>query len=332
MYAVLLALCVLFAAGCTRDGTAPPVPESPLERGQLYTEWLYEGETERLWDRFTPGARAGGSLRSFRSFQAEIRRGMGTERAILSERVVGLPGFDLYQRMARFSGTADTVVVEWMIESSGDIAGLGVGPRKREAPTAFAGYTTQAGLRLPFAGDWFVVWGGRTTLDNYHAAYPDQRFAYDLVVVRGGASYTGDPSRNESYFCFGEPILAPAGGTVRAAVDGVPDNRPGQLNGGQPLGNHVIVDHGGGEFSFLVHLRQGSVAVQAGSTVREGQPVGSCGNSGNSTEPHLHYHLQNTAEFGKGQGLPAPFMDYLADGVAVARGEPLRGQRIRSRG
>lgn len=328
---VLIALCTLLAAGCGRDSTAPPLPKSPLEQGQLYTRWLYGGQTDRLWKRFTPEARAGiGSREALRSLQAELR-GAGTERAVLSERVVELPGSHLYQRVAEFTRTADTLLVEWMIVRSGGIAWMGVEPRVREAPTAFAAYTPHAALHLPFAGEWFVFWGGRTTLDNYHAAYPDQRFAYDMLVVRDGATYAGDRSRNESYFCFGEPILAPAGGTVHTAVDGVPDNRPGRLNGQQPLGNHVILDHGGGEFSFLVHLRQGSVAVQAGSTVRTGEPIGRCGNSGNSSEPHLHYHLQNTGDYGRGHGLPAPFLEYLVNGEPVARGEPLRGQRIRPR-
>jgi murein DD-endopeptidase MepM/ murein hydrolase activator NlpD len=63
--------------------------------------------------------------------------------------------------------------------------------------------------------------------------------------------------------------------------------------------------------------------------VARGQRLGECGNSGNSSEPHLHYQLQDGPEMGPSAGLPAQFTDYLADGQPVARGEPVRGQAIR---
>jgi murein DD-endopeptidase MepM/ murein hydrolase activator NlpD len=95
------------------------------------------------------------------------------------------------------------------------------------------------------------------------------------------------------------------------------------------VGNHVIIDHGNGEFSLLAHLRRGTLAVELGQTVTAATPLGRCGHSGNTSEPHLHYHLQDTAVFGKGVGLPAQFQGYVADGEAVARGEPVKGQTIR---
>ena len=94
-------------------------------------------------------------------------------------------------------------------------------------------------------------------------------------------------------------------------------------------GNQVVIDHGHAEFSFLAHLQQGSVAVQPGQSVAPGDTLGLCGNSGNSSEPHLHYHLQDSGEFGAGEGKPAQFRNYTADGEWVEVGEPVQGQRIR---
>ena len=94
------------------------------------------------------------------------------------------------------------------------------------------------------------------------------------------------------------------------------------------MGNHVIIDHGNGEFSFLAHFKKGTVAVKPGDAVKSSDLLGLAGNSGNSSEPHVHYHLQDTAVFGKGRGFPAPFNDYIADGKPVARGEPVKGQTI----
>ena len=102
------------------------------------------------------------------------------------------------------------------------------------------------------------------------------------------------------------------------------------MNPKQPMGNHVIIDHGNSEYSFLAHFKQGSLSVQKGDTVTLGQIIGLCGNSGNSSEAHIHYHLQNTAVFGSGEGLPAQFTNYLQDGELVQRGELEQGQSISS--
>jgi murein DD-endopeptidase MepM/ murein hydrolase activator NlpD len=101
---------------------------------------------------------------------------------------------------------------------------------------------------------------------------------------------------------------------------------------GNPAGNHVVLDHGNGEFSLLAHLQKGSLRVKAGDTVKAGQPLGLCGNSGNTSEPHLHIHLQTGPEFpGATEGLPMAFTDFLADGKPVARGELVKGMRVRPR-
>lgn len=330
---ILTALLGLFAAGCCCDGITPTViPGSTLDRGRQYTTLFYDGDADRLWEQFSPEMRQlFGSPAGVREFAAQVRRDLGTERGVLDEQTIAWLGRDLYHRSATFSGTSGPVWIDWTMDVQGTIEAFEVKPGVPEAPTRFLNYTTRTELRLPFTGDWFVGWGGRTTFENYHAATVDQRFAYDFLVVRDGRTFAGDGALNESYFCFGQPILAPAGGVVRAAADGIADNRPGVMNAREPLGNHVVLDHGNGEFSFLAHLQRGSVAVQPGREVRTGDLLGRCGNSGNSSEAHLHYHLQNTAVFGAGEGLPASFTGYFAYAQAVERGEPTRGQHIRPR-
>src|SRR3546814_13403251 len=71
-------------------------------------------------------------------------------------------------------------------------------------------YQTKARLRLPFEGEWYVVWGGHDIEQNYHAATPGQRFAYDLLKIVDGSSHRGDGSALEDYYCWNEKILAPA--------------------------------------------------------------------------------------------------------------------------
>ena len=164
--------------------------------------------------------------------------------------------------------------------------------------------------------------------ENYHVVSRDQRFAYDFVVRRGGKTHRGDGRVNSEFYCFGLPIVAPAAGKIVWLSDGVRDNRPGLKNPQQPLGNAVVLDHGAGEFSVLAHFRRRSLTVKLGQVVAVGETLGQCGNSGNSTEPHLHYHLQDGPVPLAGDGLPAFFHSYQADGQVIERGEPLRGQYI----
>jgi hypothetical protein len=212
--------------------------------------------------------------------------------------------------------------VSWTLDANGQVAGFSVRPPQSAHASRFDDYQTKTPLRLPVSGDWFVFWGGRMLKQNYHAAAPDQRFAYDLVVRKGDLTHDGDGKDNAQYYAFGKPIVAPGSGKVVEAVDGIADNTPGVMNRDQPFGNHVILDHGNGEFSFLAHFQAGSIAVKQGQKVKAGDRLGSCGNSGNSSEPHVHYHLQTTAQPFGGEGLPAQFLNYVADGKPVARGEP----------
>jgi murein DD-endopeptidase MepM/ murein hydrolase activator NlpD len=91
-----------------------------------------------------------------------------------------------------------------------------------------------------------------------------------------------------------------------------------------------VLDLGHGEFALLAHLRRGSVRVRTGQRVRAGTLLGLCGNSGNTSEPHLHFHVQDRAKlFGAARGLPATFVDYRADGRRIARGTPRQGEFVR---
>lgn len=223
--------------------------------------------------------------------------------------------------------------VHVVFDADGKVAGLFFKPSasapRVAAVTRFADYKTKTPLRLPFDGDWLVFWGGRTVEENYHAVTVDQRFAYDIVMARGGASHPAGAKSNADYYCWNAPIVAPAAGVVTESVDGIEDNVPGTMNAAAPAGNHVVIDHGNGEYSLLAHFRRGTVAVHAGDRVKAGDLLGRCGNSGNSSEPHLHVHLQNGPKFGAGaEGLPMQFRNYCADGKPVAAGEPRKGQTI----
>jgi len=217
---------------------------------------------------------------------------------------------------------------------------------EKEAYSRYLDYQTKTHLIFPLKGESYIGWGGRTLKQNAHASLKDQRFALDIVALKEGhavlsakevekdtfKTYSGDENLNESYYIFNREVLATGAGTVVATKNNIADNIPGpgkyKPNRKEPAGNYVVLDHGNGEFSMFAHLKYQSVYVRKGDSVEQGDVLGLCGNSGNSTEPHLHYHVQNTKEIQKGEGLPAQFNDYIANGTFVKRGEPIRGQIV----
>ena len=153
----------------------------------------------------------------------------------------------------------------------------------------------ETALRLPFDGSWLVAWGGDTKELNQHHDTPNQRFAFDFLGAdRFGRTHNPNPTSNEDYFAFGREILAPADGVVTDVIEGVRDNAPESMNPYSALGNAVFIRHRTHEVSVLAHFKRASIKVRPGEKVKKGQVLGLCGNSGNSSEPHLHYHLQNT--------------------------------------
>jgi murein DD-endopeptidase MepM/ murein hydrolase activator NlpD len=199
------------------------------------------------------------------------------------------------------------------LDASDKISGLYVtppdsGPATNAATDAAAVPRSRTPMQLPFRGEWFVFWGGDNKKVNYHVASPGQRRAADLVIKDAdGLSHKDKGGRNEDYFVYRKEILAAASGTVITAIDGVPDNVPGSLNPLCAVGNCLIIDQGSNEYAVYAHLQPGSLRVKRGDKVSQGQVLGLCGNSGNSSEPHLHFHVQDKATLQDGVGITPYF-------------------------
>jgi murein DD-endopeptidase MepM/ murein hydrolase activator NlpD len=177
------------------------------------------------------------------------------------------------------------------------------------------------------AGEWTVSNGGRARAINHHFDTTLQRFAYDLVIKKNGRKRRPGQSGNQAHYCYGAKLLAPAAGTVILAINDVPDNRPGEK--GKKGGNGVVIDHGFGEYSALWHAIPGSVQVKEGDRVEVGQLVALAGNSGHSSGPHVHFHVQTRGRKGGDLGLPAPFVEVWVDSVWREAIEPRRGETVR---
>jgi hypothetical protein len=150
---------------------------------------------------------------------------------------------------------------------------------------------------------------------NGQALVP-QRFAIDFYLLdEEHRSWEGDPSEITSYFSYQQPIVAAAAGTVVRALDGVPNTTslpepPPIPPIEQTVGNHVIIEIAPGLYTLYGHMDPGSVRVEVGDRVEKGQELGLIGSSGNSTTPHLHFHLQTAETFFPSDGVPYVFDEF----------------------
>jgi hypothetical protein len=197
------------------------------------------------------------------------------------------------------------------------------------AELAVLNYQTKTRFFFPLSGTWYV--SNATNPSGTHRWGIGQEFAYDLVRVDGeGNSGKGDETKPESYYAYGQEVLAAADGTVHEVRDGIADTPMAQFADPDPTvmmkrlneyqtklrqqygargtdGNYIIIDHGNGEYSVMDHLKKTSIRVKRGDRIRQGQVIAQVGQSGLSTEPHLHFEVVSDPDPLKQRGLPVSF-------------------------
>lgn len=184
-------------------------------------------------------------------------------------------------------------------------------------------------MHLPFKEEWTVFWGGDTRALNYHVIVKFQQNAFDIVINKNGKSYKTDGKTNEDYYSFGKEIIAPCDGEIVFAVDGIKDNIPGVANSMFVLGNSILLKTKNNEYILLAHFKQNSLKVKQGDFIKQGKLLGLSGNSGNSSEPHLHFHIQNLEDFDKAVGIKCYFDKIEVNGILKNDYSPIKGDRIK---
>lgn len=164
-------------------------------------------------------------------------------------------------------------------------------------------------LRPPAAGEWLVVQGGRSPLQNHHRSAPNQHFALDLVQLVDGAIFDETQSGQAATHAWDAELFVPVDGVVVVARDGMEDadgpnfvTRPRDA-----AGNTVVIRSDAGPFVLFGHLRKDSVAVSENQRVAVGDRLGRVGNSGNTTMPHLHLQVQTHADLWDPRNVSLPF-------------------------
>lgn len=291
------------------------------------------GQSAQLYAAFSPQMKKGGTLANVSAMEKELAGKLGREQKMLGENFAPelMSRNTVYSRYSQFAKSKDPVFTVIAIDEQGQISTLQFHPLPPAPGNRYVDYKVQTKLKLPFNGEWFVMQGGREIYQNIDAYRDADRYSMVFTVLKDGQTFTGDGTKNEQYFCYGQPVTAPAEGTVVLVNDRFVDNLPGRAELAMPGGNRIIIAHGNKEYSLLLHLKQSSIKVKTGAKVKQGDVIAECGNSGNSPAPHLEYRLQNS----KGAPvfpftLPALFVDYIADGKPVPAGEPIRGEFVRN--
>jgi hypothetical protein len=154
-------------------------------------------------------------------------------------------------------------------------------------------------LSNPFKATAIAGQAGNSALFNHHYKVLNQRYAVDFVLP--GVTFDADgmpPKSLNDYPCFGAPMFAPIDGKIVAVENNLPDVAIGEHDTNNPVGNYVTIAQNDSTFVLLAHMKQHSVRVSVGQTVYQGKTVlGECGNSGNTTEPHLHIQAQNHSDY-----------------------------------
>jgi hypothetical protein len=184
-------------------------------------------------------------------------------------------------------------------------------------------------LILPLKKQWYVFWGGDTEALNYHVVVKSQKNAFDFLIVdESKNTHKNNGEKNTDYYCFGKELIAPCNGEIILAVDGIKDNIPGQMNSTFPLGNTVIIKTKNNEYLYFCHFKQFSIKVRQGQKVKQGELLGLCGNSGRSSEAHLHFHIQNTENMEIATGVKCYFENIEVNGKIKTDYSPIKGELI----
>lgn len=202
----------------------------------------------------------------------------------------------------------------------------GLEPLEAEMPINV--YTQQSDLIFPFRGNGIVTQAGAANGGHRNTS---GQFAIDAMGL--GENYavqkTAAFAVNTDLTGFGRDLIAPGSGTIVIASGDRPDQPvPGESNeefhrpqfrGSGDPGNHVVIDHGNGEFSLIAHLMAGSLAVREGQRVAQGERIGALGNSGDSFAPHVHHQLQDGPDWLNASGLPCRYRNIASQ--RLDRGE-----------
>jgi hypothetical protein len=217
-------------------------------------------------------------------------------------------------------------------------------------------------VKSTLRGEWMVLNSPGTKVPSHGTDYLAQTYAFDFLQVdwshkpvkfykKGFLDYIlGKVHLNDCY-CYGKPIYAPISGTIVEALDGYPERDPvqpfhdvsvafknawffnPQKHSIQEVAGNFIIIQGDETCAVLVHMKKDSIKVNKGDEINSGDLVGNIGHSGNSTAPHLHFHIMDSPNPVTAKGIPCCFREYElylnGSWIKIKKGIPKNKDRIR---
>lgn len=178
-------------------------------------------------------------------------------------------------------------------------------------------------LNLPFAGEW-CVWQG---FDGPWTHQGNDQYAYDFLIAVKGKTYNNDGSELTDYYAYQKPVLSPCKGRVLKVITNLEDNPPKITDAGNNWGNCIVIDSLNGYFVEISHFAKHSIKVEEGEWLEVGTPLGQCGNSGYSPQPHIHIQVQELPALGA-RTIPFAFKSYESQESFSTHGLPRQGDTI----
>ncbi|WP_339303508.1 M23 family metallopeptidase [Paenibacillus sp. FSL R5-0519] len=249
-----------------------------------FIDTLMNGSKDAIYSQFSPELKETVTLEQFKTTADPFLEGVESWEQVVDAEMNQLTE-------VAWKDQTGTKGIRAYFSDENLIEGLSIQPLEAHEDTDDK--LTKTEFQFPMKGEWYVFWGGQDVMSNYHYEHETQRYALDIVRTKEQSSYHGDAKENENYHAFGEPLYAAADGTVVEIKNDIPDNVPGVMNPEEPAGNYVVIDHGNGEYSITAHIKKGSVSVQKGDKLKQGDLIGELGNSGNSSEAHLHFQVSD---------------------------------------
>ena len=173
-------------------------------------------------------------------------------------------------------------------------------------------YMPEVHYSLPFGECWTVANGGNNKETSHSWSICNQRYAYDFYIQKNGSTFSGNGKNVTDYFCYGKPVLAAADGIVIEIKNlfedtPIPEKEEVNCHASDVRGNYIIIQHSEHEYGTIAHIKKDSFGVKVGDKVYRGQQIACCGNSGNTSEPHIHFQVQQGKSFLLSASLPIWF-------------------------
>ena len=287
-------------------GTAMVTPDN-------FVDTLMKGSGEDIYRQLSPQMKEAITLENLKTSADEFLEGVTSLDQVFAAEMNNLTEF-------AWKDQTGTKGIRAYFTEANQIDGLLIQPLETHKNTDQK--FTKTEFHFPLKGEWYVFWGGNDVMSNYHYEHETQRYALDIIRSKEGFSYNGDAKVNASYHAFGQPLYAAADGTVVDTKNDISDNIPGVMNPEEPAGNYVVIDHGNNEYSITGHIKEGTVSVKKGDKLKQGDPIGELGNSGNSSEAHLHFQVSDGPDLFTSRSINIRWADQTQQ---LTRGNTIQG-------